>query len=434
MIEMKLNKPIKRYNSLIKFLCIVHCALCMLMVLAPSALAVRPDNIKKPKLQSDNSYVANPDNVLSEQAVGRINTMLRQLEDSTSVQVAVAVVKTIDDADDTDYAQELFELWKPGYADRDNGVLLLIATDDRVARIHTGYGAEGALPDIEARRILTDKFVPLYHAGNTDGAVEATVSEMTNVLMKPEYRGELMSNRRVMERDRQMQENREALITLLFWVVGALTLLASALLISTVVKGRKMDRYHRALAMKSTVRALWWLSAITLGCALPIALIGRWLLTRYRNKPEICGNCGSKMKKLSETEDNAKLTPAQDFEEQLNSVDYDVWLCPTCNSTAVYAYRNDSSTYKECPSCHTMAYRQTADRVLRQPTTRIEGLGEKVSECRYCKYRHSDPYVIPKAAAPVIIAGGGGHGGGGGFGGGGFGGGMSGGGGASVRF
>lgn len=406
----------------------------MSIVAVVQAFTISPDDLRNPKKISDNFYVANPDNVLSEQAIGHINAMLRQLEDSTSVQVAVAVVKTIDDADDTDYAQELFELWKPGYADRDNGVLLLIATDDRVARIHTGYGAEGALPDIEARRILTDKFVPLYQNGDTDGAVETTVAEMSRVLMQPEVRGELMSNRRVQERDRQMQENREALMMLLFWVVTALTILALVMLISTVVKGRKMDRYHRALNMKSTVRALWWLSAITLGCALPIALIGRWLLTRYRNKPEICGNCGSRMKKLSEAEDNAKLTPAQDFEEQLNSVDYDVWLCPTCNSTAVYAYRNDSSTYHECPSCHTMAYRQTADRVLRQPTTRIEGMGEKVSECRYCKYRHSDPYVIPKAAAPVIIVGGGGGHGGGGFGGGGFGGGMSGGGGASVRF
>lgn len=396
--------------------------------------AISPDEIRNPRLQADNSYVANPDKILSQQAVGQINAMLRQLEDSTSVQVAVAVVRTIDDADDTDYAQELFELWKPGYADRDNGVLLLIATDDRVARIHTGYGAEGALPDIEARRILTDEFVPRYKADDTDGGVVATVAEMSRVLMRPDVRGELMSNRRVVERDRRMQENQEALMTLVFWVVGVVTLLALIMLIRTVVKGRKMDRYHRALAMKGTVRGLWWMSLLSLGGALPIALIGRWLVTRYRNKPEICGNCGSRMKKLSEAEDNAMLTPAQDFEEQLNSVDYDVWLCPTCNSTAVYAYRNDATTYRECPSCHTMAYRQTADRVLRQPTTTNEGLGEKVCECRFCHYRHSDPYVIPKAAVPIIVVGGGGHGGGGGFGGGGFGGGMSGGGGASVRF
>ena len=96
---------------------------------------------------------------------------------------------------------------------------------------------------------------------------------------------------------------------------------------------------------------------------------------------------------------------------------------------------NPRSTYRECPSCGAHAEALVADRVLRQPTERSTGLGERRYFCHNCHKTHSIPYTIPKVVAPpIIIGGGGGHGfggGGGGFSGGSFGGGMTGGGGGS---
>ena len=141
------------------------------------------------------------------------------------------------------------------------------------------------------------------------------------------------------------------------------------------------------------------------------------------------------MNKLDEVHDNYYLTPSQDLEEQLNSIDYDVWLCPNCGEKDVIPYVNQRSSYTVCPQCGAKACSLTSDRIITKPTTKLNGQGMKTYSCANCHKSYYKSYIIPKVAAevPIIIGGIGGRGGGG-FGGGiggGFGGGMTGGGGAS---
>jgi len=70
-------------------------------------------------------------------------------------------------------------------------------------------------------------------------------------------------------------------------------------------------------------------------------------LKRLRNKPRNCESCGNKMRKLDEEEDNRYLTPQENTEERLNSVDYDVWLCDHCGNTLVYPYENQFTQYQK---------------------------------------------------------------------------------------
>jgi uncharacterized protein len=101
--------------------------------------------------------------------------------------VAVVTVSTIGDEYIEQYAVRLFEEWGVGSSEKDNGVLVLLAVQDRKIRIEVGYGLEGALPDSVAQRIITNEMVPSLAAGDYDGAVlrgteaiiEATRGEYT---------------------------------------------------------------------------------------------------------------------------------------------------------------------------------------------------------------------------------------------------------------
>lgn len=73
------------------------------------------------------------------------------------------------------YATHVFRTWGLGQADRDNGVLLLIARDDRTLRIEVGYGVEGDLTDARSGAIIRSEIVPRFRAGNFDGGVLAGV-------------------------------------------------------------------------------------------------------------------------------------------------------------------------------------------------------------------------------------------------------------------
>ena len=141
------------------------------------------------------------------------------------------------------------------------------------------------------------------------------------------------------------------------------------------------------------------------------------------------------MHKLDEIADNDYLTPAQDAEELLNSVDYDVWLCDQCGETDIIPFENRQSSYTECQHCGARTCSYAGERILRKPTMQSEGQGVKIFACRNCRKQSFKPFVIAKTAPSVVILPGGGFGGGigggGGFSGGSFGGGGTSGGGAS---
>jgi uncharacterized protein len=88
-------------------------------------------------------------------------------------QIAVAVVDTTGDAALEDYSIDLARRWGVGTKGKDNGVLLLIAYDDRKMRIEVGRGLEGDLTDLEAGEIIRDQLRPRLQAGDVGGAVEA---------------------------------------------------------------------------------------------------------------------------------------------------------------------------------------------------------------------------------------------------------------------
>ncbi|MEZ3533230.1 MAG: TPM domain-containing protein [Muribaculaceae bacterium] len=410
-----------------------------LIAFAAMARDYTPQEIVNPNVADRRVYVADPGNLVSPSVKSQVNSMLYDLRKNTSAEVVVAVVPSIGDMPIEDFSEQLFTRWGIGKSDKDNGVLILIAPEQRRARITTGYGVEGVLPDISAKKIIDRSIVAHMKDGDLDGAVAASAADVANVISDPVAAEELKSSRRDAWEEGGSAISSDVIWQFVWYLVLTLFLFSVALLTWDYFKTRKMDRYHAARVWQGHRTAYWTLAVCSLGMALIPALIAEWKRYRERNKKMKCPNCGGYMHKLKEEEDNAYLTPAQDFEEKIKTVDYDVWVCDSCSTVERYPFKAKQMKYTECPNCHTVAMCLVRDHTVRPATTRSAGEGEKVYECQFCHQQNRKRYVIPKkddgtgaalAAGAILGSMGRGGGGGGGFGGG-FGGGSTGGGGAS---
>ena len=121
--------------------------------------------------------------ILSETAVNDIEKTLKDFEQKTTCQIAVLTIKSLEGENLEEFSIKVAETWKLGKKKKDNGVLLLIAQNDRQMRIEVGYGLEGSLTDYASGRIIANEIVPLfkigdYNAGITNG-VNAVISTIT---------------------------------------------------------------------------------------------------------------------------------------------------------------------------------------------------------------------------------------------------------------
>ncbi|MEJ7557655.1 MAG: TPM domain-containing protein [Pedobacter sp.] len=116
-------------------------------------------------------------NTLSAIQKQQLEQKLVAFDDSSSTQIAIAIVKTVGDYDINEYALELGRKWGVGGAEKNNGIMIVVALGDRKVSIQTGYGVEGALPDIYAKRIIETDLKPNFKTGNYyEGLDEGTTS------------------------------------------------------------------------------------------------------------------------------------------------------------------------------------------------------------------------------------------------------------------
>lgn len=412
--------------------------LCLLAALPATARVWTPDELVNPNIADRNDYVCDPAGLLSPETKRAVNLRLADLRSITTCETAVVVVPDIGDIPVEEWSEQLFTRWGIGKKDKDNGALLVISPDSRVARIQTGYGVEGVLTDIACNNIIGRAIIPNMKKGDLDAAVNDATSLMFEALTDEAVAGELSS---------EQSDNYSGAITTLsadvVWefaqiVAGLFFLLALGLFCYDLAAGRKLGGYERARMWRGHLKVYLVCGIVSMGTGLIFWLLALWIYRSTRNRKLKCPTCGAKMDKLSEESDNELLSPSQDFEEKLKTVDYDVWVCPKCGTIERLPYKMNQKTYSECPKCHTVAMRLVADIVRQRPTTRSAGVGERIYECEFCHYRKTVPYKIPPrddgtgaALAAGAILGSMGRGGGGGGFGGGFGGGATGGGGAS---
>jgi uncharacterized protein len=111
-------------------------------------------------------YVNDFASVLDEEAETYLETFLQTLERETSAEVVVATVGSLEGMSIEEYANGLFAEWKIGKAQEDNGLLLLVAPDDRAVRIEVGYGLESLVTDGLAGEIIRTDIIPEFRRNN----------------------------------------------------------------------------------------------------------------------------------------------------------------------------------------------------------------------------------------------------------------------------
>ena len=127
--------------------------------------------------------------ILTWQQVKKLENKLFEFDDSTSNQIAVVIIKSVSDYDINEYALELGRRWGVGNKNKNNGVVMLIAIGDRKLSIQTGYGLEGALPDIYVKRIIESDIKPYFKTGQYYQGIDAGINSIIK-LIKGEYKGQ----------------------------------------------------------------------------------------------------------------------------------------------------------------------------------------------------------------------------------------------------
>ncbi len=117
--------------------------------------------------------------VLSPQEVETLERKLVALDDSTSNQIAVVLIKTLGDYAIEEYALKLFREWGIGNKKTNNGVLIIAAIDDRKMWIAVGYGLEGAIPDVTAASIYRNEMVPEFKKQNYYRGIDNAINALT---------------------------------------------------------------------------------------------------------------------------------------------------------------------------------------------------------------------------------------------------------------
>lgn len=151
--------------------------------LALAGATVRAQSLPVPALSA---RITDTTGTLDAAAVQRIEAPLTALEADKGSQIAVLVVPTTGTETIEQYALRAFEQWKLGRQGVDDGVLLVVARNDRTVRIEVGYGLEGAIPDVAAYRVIQEYLVPRFREGDFAGGIEAAVAALAKLVQGEE--------------------------------------------------------------------------------------------------------------------------------------------------------------------------------------------------------------------------------------------------------
>jgi len=120
--------------------------------------------------------------VLDQDARSHLQERLSAYERETSTEIAIAIFPSLGGRTIEDLAVSLFEEWKIGKRDKNNGILIVAAIQDRKVRIEVGYGLEGKVPDAQAGRIIREAIAPRFREGRYAEGFEAAVDELTGLV------------------------------------------------------------------------------------------------------------------------------------------------------------------------------------------------------------------------------------------------------------
>ena len=142
--------------------------LALLLPVAAFAFEVPPND----------GFITDTIPILDAQQDMGLEQMLQEYQSQTSNEIAVLVVRSLEGEEIADVAVEVGRKWEIGTGENDNGILILISYEDRRMFIATGYGLEGAVPDIVAAGIVETDIAPLFREGDYYGGIRAGIEAL----------------------------------------------------------------------------------------------------------------------------------------------------------------------------------------------------------------------------------------------------------------
>ena len=158
----------------LKFLSIIS----LFFVLVSSAFGLEVPELTNPIV--DNA------SLISDGVETNINNKLEELSNSTGIQLGILTIPTLEGEVLESYSMKVVENWKLGSAEKDTGVLLLIALDERSIRIEVGYGLEGILTDTKCGLIIRNVIAPEFRNGNYQAGIVNAIDNIVGLVKNDE--------------------------------------------------------------------------------------------------------------------------------------------------------------------------------------------------------------------------------------------------------
>jgi uncharacterized protein len=186
-----------------------------------------------------------------------LDQRLRDFDARTGNAVIVATVDNLQGDTVEDYAQKLYAAWGIGGAERDTGVLLLVAKQERKMRIEVGYGLTPYITDILSGRIIRDQITPRFKQGDFPGGITAGVDALLTQLSKsPEDAKAIAEAAAAAEKSRAHSNGGGFPVGMIVWVVFILIFVILPSL------SRRRGRHYRGSGMGGTVGNILLWSAL----------------------------------------------------------------------------------------------------------------------------------------------------------------------------
>lgn len=327
----------------------------MVNVLLGAALlaAVSIQQVSDPR---PSGRVTDQASVLSPEAEIVLNERAEGIRRDLGHDVLIVTVDNIVGGTPKQFSTALFNLWGIGDAARNDGVLLLLVTGQRRLEIETGIGMEAVLTDAWLQSMQQEAMVPAFKRGDLPAGLIAGLSRIDG-----ELRGRAQA------------------------AAGG-TNVAQPLAREVAYDGDAPT--PSTVAPMSGGEAVGWLAGL-LGVLGTMVMAPVGLFVWLRNRSRRCPNCKTPAFLLDEVADDAHLTEAQKLEERLGSVNYMIFVCPTCPHTKSVASAKWFSGYAPCGSCGVRAAKSVSTTLV-APTYDHGGQVQVDTHCSSCNRRSTN--------------------------------------------
>jgi len=313
------------------------------------------------------SWVSDTADIFSAEEEANMNRLIDALHAETGVEIAVVTVHDVS-VTPKEFSTGLFNDWGIGDAERNDGLLFLLVTEQRRLEMETGIGLDALLPSDWLQDMQELRMVPHFRGGRYGAGIEAGVDEVANRIRYGP--AETESGVPVPEQ-------------------------------APVDSRRRQPSHQDDWPSESSGDTPW----VPIGGGSLVSLVcGTWFYRRWRwKKWSTCAQCRITMLHLDEVSDDEHLGAGQQKEEELRSRNYHVFICGQCQDTKVRAITRWLSGYSKCGQC-TYRTSKTTSTTLVHATYDHGGQVRVTTDCKHCghhteRIRHTSRKTRPSSSS-----------------------------------